>query len=415
MSFLHHRNPLHLQNDAANRAAPCIENLSNWDNAVKEITSWPEYKETPTWSLKTHAHRLGIGNLFYKDESTRFGRELGSFKALGAPYAVFSLLVEHVEARIGVKASASDLREGKFHHLTSSITVCVATDGNQGRGLAYGAKAFGCRCVVYMHDHVSVERKAHIERLGAVVIRVRGEYEVSVSRAKEDAAMNGWFFVSSTSWDDFGSVIPRNVMNGYMVMVEEVLESIPDVQSLTHFFMCAGVGSIAAAVFMGLASRCSSNYPRFVVIEPAAADCLYQSSVKGYPTPSHGDLQTVMAGLACREVSPAAYKILQWLASDFFVVPDEVAIQGMKVLAEGHGDIPIVCGESSGANMGVLEETVNDPCLRATLGLTGQSQVLIFGCEGATSSGVYEDLVGRHPDSIFEDQSQYLSQEPPNL
>lgn len=237
----------------------------------------------------------------------------------------------------------------------------------------------------------------------------------SVSRAKEDAAMNGWFFVSSTSWDDFGSVIPRNVMNGYMVMVEEVLESIPDVQSLTHFFMCAGVGSIAAAVFMGLASRCSSNYPRFVVIEPAAADCLYQSSVKGYPTPSHGDLQTVMAGLACREVSPAAYKILQWLASDFFVVPDEVAIQGMKVLAEGHGDIPIVCGESSGANMGVLEETVNDPCLRATLGLTGQSQVLIFGCEGATSSGVYEDLVGRHPDSIFEDQFQYLSQEPPNL
>lgn len=65
--------------------------------------------------------------------------------------------------------------------------------------------------------------------------------------------------------------------------------------------------------------------------------------------------------------------------------------------------------------MGVLEEAVKDPDLRAELGLTDQSQVLIFGCEGATSSGVYEELVGRHPDSIFKDQFQYLNQELRNV
>lgn len=205
--------------------------------------------------------------------------------------------------------------------------------------------------MVYVHDHVCAERKENIERLGSIVIRIRGEYEASVSRAKEDAALNGWFFVSSTSWNDFSSMIPQKVMNGYMVMVEEVIRSIPDPQSLTHVFMCAGVGSIAAAVFMGVMSRCSVDHPRFFVIEPDAADCLYQSFANGCPTPSHGDLQTVMAGLACREVYPAAYKVLQWLASEVVIVPDGVAIQGMKALAEGQGDVPIVCGESSGANM----------------------------------------------------------------
>lgn len=35
--------------------------------------------------------------------------------------------------------------------------------------------------------------------------------------------MNGWHFVSSTSWDEFKSPLPRYVMNAYMVTVEEIL------------------------------------------------------------------------------------------------------------------------------------------------------------------------------------------------
>lgn len=377
---------------------------------MKEISSWPEYKPTPTWSLTNHAHRLGIGALYYKDESTRFGRELGSFKALGAPYAVYFLLADRVEAQTGVRPSATELRTGQFHALTDSVTVCVATDGNQGRGLAYGAKVFGCRCVVYIHNHVAAERKERIEALGGVVIRIRGEYEASVSRAKEDAEMNGWFFVSSTSWDGFAEDIPRRVMNGYMTMVEEVLQSIPDLRSITHVFMCGGVGSIAAAVFMGFMSRCSGgDPPRFVMVEPTEADCLYQSAVNGVHTPARGNLRTTMAGLACQEVSPAAFKVLQWLTSDFVVVPDSVATKGMQELAEGRGDVPIVCGESSGANMGVLVETTLDASLRSALALTEKSQVVIFGCEGATAPSLYKEMVGKHPDQVFENQSQYLS------
>lgn len=91
--------------------------------------------------------------------------------------------------------------------------MCVASDGDQGRELAYGAQLFGCRCVVYIHSQVSEGRADITKELGAVVIRVNGEYKASVSRAKEDARMNNWFFVSSTSWPDFDNDIPQHVMN----------------------------------------------------------------------------------------------------------------------------------------------------------------------------------------------------------
>lgn len=53
--------------------------------------------------------------------------------------------------------------------------------------------------------------------------------------------------------------------------------------------------------------------------------------------------------------SPAAWRILNWLASDFVAVPDSIAVEGMKVLASGgEGDIPIVCGESSAAGIGAM-------------------------------------------------------------
>jgi diaminopropionate ammonia-lyase len=140
--------------------------LQNWEPAVEEIHGWPGYEPQPLWVLPNRARQLGIADLYYKDESQRFGRELASFKALGAPYAVFSLLRDAVEQATGRRPTAAELRAGEFKAITERVTMCVATDGNQGRGLAFGAQTFGCRCVVYIHGHVSEGRKEAIERYG---------------------------------------------------------------------------------------------------------------------------------------------------------------------------------------------------------------------------------------------------------
>ncbi|VUC25507.1 unnamed protein product [Clonostachys rosea] len=412
MAFAAVSNPKRLGKDAETSATICIRHLSHWKSAVDEIKSWPEYAPQPLRDLPDAARRLEIGKLLVKDESKRFGKSLGSFKALGAPYSIFKILQKEVYEKTGFSPTHDELRSGKYSEITNLVTVCVATDGNQGRGLAYGAKIFGCRCVIYIHNHVSEGRASAIKALGAIVIRIQGEYEASVDRAKEDARMNGWSFVSSTSWSDFDDSIPQNVMNAYMVVVEEVLAELPAVHEVTHVFVCGGVGSIAAAIFQGFYSRLlgakEGNMPRFVVVEPSVADCLFQSAKKGEPCPSSGDLRTIMAGLACRAPSPAAWKVLSWLASDFVSAPDSAAVEGMVELAAGKGgDIPVVIGESSAANAGVLFEAQRDRTLRQQLELDGNSQVLIFGLEGSTDPVTYEKLCSVSPEVVFAAQEKF--------
>ncbi|CAI7676827.1 unnamed protein product [Penicillium palitans] len=199
MQYTHLSNPARSSQEAKSAAAVCIKNLSQWAIAVEEIRTWPEYSPQPLRTLPGFAQKVGVDQLFVKDESKRFGSDIGSFKALGAPYAVYMILAEEVYAKTGVRPSSAELRTSKYHDITRNVVVCVATDGNQGRGLADG-------------------RADRMKNLGAVVIRVDGEYEASVARAKEDARMNGWYFVSSTSWSDFDNDVPQHVMNAYMVL-----------------------------------------------------------------------------------------------------------------------------------------------------------------------------------------------------
>jgi diaminopropionate ammonia-lyase len=400
--FQHCKNPSWLDAAKADRAAAAVENLGEWRMAVKEIHSWPEYESQPLHSLDNLAAQTNVAKIYYKDESQRFGRGMGSFKALGAPYAVFCILADAVEKKTGTRPTSDDLRSGKYREITERVTVTVATDGNQGRGLAYAAKAFGCRCVVYIHEHVSPGRKEAMEALGAIVIRIQGEYEASVGRSRSDAKNNGWHFVSSTSWDDYASGSPRDVMNAYMVLVDEALQQLPDPKAITHIFVQGGVGSIAAAIFLRFYQELDGAAPRMVMVEPNEADCLYQSAFNRTPTPSAGSLHTIMAGLACREVSPAAWALLDWLGSDFVTIPDSWAEDAMRALAAGNGDSPIVCGETAAGGTAVVLKAKELPELREALGLDQQSQILLFGLEGATDPAIYERIVGRSVADVFD-------------
>ena len=85
---------------------------------------------------------MRIGELLYKDESTRFG--LGSFKALGGAHAVFRYLARETAARgVPISMDESELMGGKHSEITSRLTVACATDGNHGRSVAWGAQMFG--------------------------------------------------------------------------------------------------------------------------------------------------------------------------------------------------------------------------------------------------------------------------------
>src|SRR3546814_6396232 len=90
-------------------------------------------------------------------------------------------------------------------------------------------------------------------------------------------------------------------MQGYAVMAAEALAQCP--QPPTHIFVQGGVGGLAAAVLAHAWETLGGGCPALVVVEPDRADCLHRSAAAGHPVVVDGDLDTMMAGLACGEVS----------------------------------------------------------------------------------------------------------------
>ena len=202
-----------------------ILSLDSLSRVRAEIASWPGYRPTELRRLDGLASAAGVRSILYKDEGARFG--LGSFKALGGAYAVASFLQGAVAARTGSRPSTAMLAAGKLRAVTSDITVTCATDGNHGRSVAWGARKFGCRCVIYVHAGVSQGRREAIASYGAEIEVVSGTYDEAVRQAADDAARNGWQVVSDTSYEGYTD-IPRDVMQGYGVIMDEVVDQLPD-------------------------------------------------------------------------------------------------------------------------------------------------------------------------------------------
>ncbi|MFO0467230.1 MAG: diaminopropionate ammonia-lyase, partial [bacterium] len=354
--------------------------------AKAEITTWPGYAPTPLVALDAIAKATGVARLHYKDEAARFG--LASFKALGGAYAVMRVLQAEIAKRdVARAATSADLIEGRYKDATSKITVCCATDGNHGRSVAWGAERFGAACVIFVHETVSQGRRDAIAKYGAAIRVVPGNYDDAVREAQKQAEANAWFVVSDTSYPGYTEV-PRDVMQGYRVMADEAADQIGEAP--THVFIQGGVGGVAAAVSVQMRARFGAGV-KLIVAEPDKADCLLASAEAGEPVTVPGDLDTLMAGLACGEPSLLAWQELERGAFAFMSVSDESAVECMKLLAQQTP--PIVAGESAVAGLAALLLAMQEPYARAALGLDADSRVLLFGTEGATDPEVYERLV----------------------
>jgi beta-ureidopropionase / N-carbamoyl-L-amino-acid hydrolase len=384
-----------------------VLNLAAGRAARERLGAWPRLSPhpTPACSLPGLAKALGVASLTMKDESKR--SSLGSFKALGAPNALVTLLQRRWP---NCQWSALDLFAGRHCEALKSFVVISATDGNHGRALAAAAHSIGCRCVIVLHANVSLERERAIAAFGAKIVRIAGNYDESVVEAARLARENHWEVVSDTSYEGYEEV-PRDVMQGYGVIAEELLENRFDPGSCpwTHVILQGGVGGLAAAIVSHFWERFGAERPRFIVVEPEQANCLFRSAVEGRPAVATGTVDSVMAGLACGETSPLAWRFLQPAVDAFMTVSDGQAALAMRVLAEGeYGDVPLVSGESGAAGLAGLQVLMSEVESRDGIGLKADSRILLISTEGATAPSVYAELVGRSDRDILEAQRAWL-------
>jgi len=368
------------------------------DGAMAEISSWDGYAPTPLRSLDGLAKTLSVGAIHYKDEGERFG--LGSFKALGGSYAVLCLAAEWLEKLTTQPVQLKAIRKGRFAKPLDALTVVTATDGNHGRSVAWGAKMAGCRCRIYIHAGVSEGRQKAMEALGATVVRIDGDYDESVHLCTAEAAKNGWYIVSDTSFEGYMD-LPRYVMAGYTVMATEILDQLKEAgqEPPTHVFVQAGVGGVAAAVLARFWQVLGPKCPRFVIVEPDRAACVFESARQDKPMQVSIAEETVMAGLSCGEISLLAWEILKRGAQDYLMIGEERVGPVMRLLASGEaGGGAITAGESAVPGLIGAIGSASNRTLRTSIGVGKTSRILVLGCEGATDPTIYKAMMQAQPD-----------------
>jgi diaminopropionate ammonia-lyase len=367
-------------------ASPVAEAFESTD--ILELhRSIPEYQPTPLAERPDLARDLGVGRVLVKDEGHRFG--LKAFKALGAAYACYRFLREYLQKHRRNCPPATGFYRTKLALHPSELTLCTATDGNHGRGVAWVARKLEQKAVIYMPSESATARIDNIRKEGAEVVVVDGTYDEAVRQCMENARAGGWQIISDTSWPGYER-IPRWIMAGYLTMFREIEAALePDVR-IDSVIVQGGVGALAGAAAWYF--RRESRWPNAILIsvEPVEAACLLESisSPAGEPVQSRGRQDSIMAGLNCGFPSPAAWPLIKEAFNLFLAVSDDFCLDAMRRFYYPSGSGPrIVSGESGAAGLAALLALAKDESAadaRTGLDLGVGDTVLLINTEADT-------------------------------
>ncbi|CAB9517097.1 Diaminopropionate ammonia-lyase [Seminavis robusta] len=334
------------------------DDASNPSLLLRQCPVANQHGPTPLASAPDLARQFQVEQLYIKDERNRLG--MGSFKALGAAYAI-----------------ASDASKA------AGRTYVTASAGNHGLSVAAGAKAFGAKSIIYLAESVAPSFATRLEQqFGATVIRQGTTYEESMQAAEHLVAQDknhdqSMVLLSDSSWLGYSFHYPLRVMEGYLVLMHESVQQIP--QPPTHLFLQAGVGGMAAAC-AAYARKVWGDTTRIIVVEPQEAPALLESMVAGKPVIAKGDL-SCMGRLDCKEPSLIALKGLARDADYFITISEQSGQDGVEC-AETAGYKTTPSGAAGLA--GVMEVTAQQN-QRNVLGLTAESRVMIVLTEAPVS------------------------------
>ena len=338
------------------------------DEAYSIISSWEHYSPTPLIELNKLSKELNLNKIFYKDESKRFN--LKSFKALGGAYAV-----------------------EKITKGNKDIIVATATAGNHGRSVAWGAKRLGLKCKIFISEYVSDARGQAMAKLGADIIKVKGNYENSLIECIKQSTENNWQIVQDVAWENY-KIVPKYTMAGYAVMMKEIINQI-DQNKISHIILQAGVGGMAAAMIAGIA-RYLENIPITLIVEPDSAACVMESIKSGKIEKIDIKRESLMGGMSCGEVSLVPWEILKNSVKFCISLPDDDIAKTMRFLGNcSFSEEKIIAGENSAPGVISLIVSCENNKIKEKLILNSNSNILIIGCEGDTDKEMYQKLINQ--------------------
>uniref|UniRef100_A0A0G4ID84 Uncharacterized protein n=1 Tax=Chromera velia CCMP2878 TaxID=1169474 RepID=A0A0G4ID84_9ALVE len=367
------------------RVASLLSPLRDLNLSMESPSGAEAIKMTPTplKVLSGLASQSGVAAVLVKDEGERLGVQ--SFKAVGGLFAMSAMMCKLLGAPVG----AHDLGEirSAFLERFGPRTFVTASDGNHGRGVSWSARIMGQKAIVLFPRGTVETRAQHVRDQGGEARICDGNYDQTVEEAQGLSAEGGYLFLQDTTLDGYVEV-PSWIMQGYCLIAEEALRQMQGacLGPLSHVILPVGVGSFAGAIAQYVTAWHETRQlepPLVITVEAERAACMLESARRGAPFRVEGSLETMMAGLACGEVSSLGWVSLKDLAFAHVAISDEVAANGMRLLfSEG-----VEAGECGGSGPGLvyrLREGGGSAKARKDLRLTKDSRVLWINTEAAT-------------------------------
>lgn len=332
--------------------------------------SLPGYRPTPLLDLPALAAELGVGQVWLKDESDRFG--LPAFKILGASWAVARAL----SARAGYVEPARSLDDLRHRASGSPVTLVTATDGNHGRAVARMAHLLGLACRVHVPAGLSAEAVQAIAAEGAEIVHTSLPYDRVVQEvARSVAGRPDDLLVQDTSWPGYEAV-PRWIVDGYSTLFAEIDDRLDDPIDL--LVVPTGVGSLLQAALLHHRSAA------VLAVEPVGAACVTASLAAGRPVTVDASAPTIMTGLQCGTVSDIAWPVIRdGLDAAVGVSDDEARAALVDLHSAG-----VQVGPCGAAALAGLRAAAAELGFAAALGLGARSTVVLLSTEGIAANPV---------------------------
>ena len=200
--------------------------------------------------------------------------------------------------------------------------LITASAGNHAQGVAYAAKAFGCKAVIVMPATTPLIKVNRTKSYGAEVVLHGGVYDEACEYAYKLAEENGYTFIHP--FDD------PAVATGQGTIAMEIIKELPLVD---YILVPIGGGGLAT----GVSTLAKLLNPKIKVIgvEPEEAACM-KASLEAGEVVTLPSANTIADGTAVKTPGANIFPYIQKNIDDIITVSDDELIVAFLDMVENH-------------------------------------------------------------------------------
>ncbi len=200
--------------------------------------------------------------------------------------------------------------------------LITASAGNHAQGVAYAAKAYGCKAVIVMPTTTPLMKVNRTKSYGAEVVLYGDVYDEACEHALKLAEENGYTFIHP--FDD------PTVATGQGTIAMEIFKELPLVD---YILVPVGGGGLATGV--STLAKLLNPKIRVIGVEPEGAACLTASLEAGKVT-TLPSVNTIADGTAVKTPGEHIFPYLQENLDEVITVSDDELIVAFLDMVENH-------------------------------------------------------------------------------